>query len=412
MPHTWGVGPHAEHEGLAWYWKRVDVPPGAPWPPPGAALRGDLLPGPGLRERRPRRRARGRAHGLVRGRDAGPRRRAASSRSRSTTGPGLATIPGWAMKLKGSGTLWYDWWHYGGIVRDVALVAQERAAIRRQEIRPRLAAGRATVTTRVFLERFAAGERLTVDAQVLDPSGRAVARDGRGRARRRRAGARSRLSLEVPEPQALALRPAEPLPHGGRGAGRRRRRPRPARGELRHSDGGDPRPRAVAERRARAPHRDDPPRGVAAGGARRDARDDEGRLGRHEGAARRPHPAGALPAAPVRPRLRRPQRRPAGARDPHVAVQRGADEGPEGARPREADDAGDDRAGRQPPEHLRVERLQRERDEHAGRPRLREGDGRAREGARPGPVRDATRTTACPGSPTPRRTRTSTPTSS
>ena len=27
VPHTWGVGPHAEHEGLAWYWKRVDVPP-------------------------------------------------------------------------------------------------------------------------------------------------------------------------------------------------------------------------------------------------------------------------------------------------------------------------------------------------------------------------------------------------
>ncbi|HYN01127.1 MAG TPA: hypothetical protein VE359_01655, partial [Vicinamibacteria bacterium] len=27
VPHTWGVGPHAEHEGLAWYWKRVVVPP-------------------------------------------------------------------------------------------------------------------------------------------------------------------------------------------------------------------------------------------------------------------------------------------------------------------------------------------------------------------------------------------------
>src|SRR5512138_3081601 len=27
VPHTWGVGPHAEHEGLAWYWKQVVVPP-------------------------------------------------------------------------------------------------------------------------------------------------------------------------------------------------------------------------------------------------------------------------------------------------------------------------------------------------------------------------------------------------
>ena len=115
--------------------------------------------------------------------------------------PGLATIPGWAMRLKDSGTLWYDWWHYGGIVRDVALVAQERAAIRRQEIRPlRVEAGRATVATRVFLERFAAGDRLTVDAQALEPSGRAVARAGR--AVEGAAGATVvPLELTIPEPQ-------------------------------------------------------------------------------------------------------------------------------------------------------------------------------------------------------------------
>ena len=26
VPHTWGVGRHAEHEGLAWYWRHVSVP--------------------------------------------------------------------------------------------------------------------------------------------------------------------------------------------------------------------------------------------------------------------------------------------------------------------------------------------------------------------------------------------------
>ena len=27
VPHTWGIGRHAEHEGLAWYWKTIAVPP-------------------------------------------------------------------------------------------------------------------------------------------------------------------------------------------------------------------------------------------------------------------------------------------------------------------------------------------------------------------------------------------------
>jgi beta-glucuronidase len=114
--------------------------------------------------------------------------------------PGLATIPGWAMKLKDSGTLWYDWWHYGGIVRDVALVAQERVAIRRQEIRPKPGAGSATVATRVFLDRFQPGDRVSVDAQAFDPAGRAVARAGQvldGAAGQ----ATVALSLTIPEPK-------------------------------------------------------------------------------------------------------------------------------------------------------------------------------------------------------------------
>jgi beta-glucuronidase len=82
------------------------------------------------------------------------------------------------MKLERTGTVWYDWWHYGGIVRDVALVAQERAAIRRQQIRTRLTPGRASVTTRVLLERFAPGGPLALHARILDPAGLVVARTG------------------------------------------------------------------------------------------------------------------------------------------------------------------------------------------------------------------------------------------
>jgi beta-glucuronidase len=177
VPHTWGLGPHAEHEGIAWYWKRVSVPP---------ALRGRRLE---LHFGATFYRARVFVNGALVGEHEGGHTAwfLEVTRAMGAGGlvaveidnrPGLATIPGWAMKLKDGGNVWYDWWHYGGIVRDVTLVAQERVAIRRQELRPRLASGRATVATRVFLERFAPGERLALDARVLDPAGREVARTG------------------------------------------------------------------------------------------------------------------------------------------------------------------------------------------------------------------------------------------
>jgi beta-galactosidase/beta-glucuronidase len=198
VPHTWGVGRHEEHEGLGWYWRQVAVPP---------ALRGRRLE---LHFGATFYRARVFVNGALVGEHEGGHTAWLVDVAKSLgqgglvavevdNRPGLATIPGWAMRLKGTGTIWYDWWHYGGLVRDVALVAQERAAIRRQEIRPRLAAGRATVTTRVHLERFEADGRLTVDAQVFDPSGRAVARAGE--AVPGEAGPLAvPLSLEVPEP--------------------------------------------------------------------------------------------------------------------------------------------------------------------------------------------------------------------
>jgi beta-galactosidase/beta-glucuronidase len=199
VPHTWGVGRHAEHEGVAWYWKAVAVPP---------ALRGRRLElhfGATFYA----------ARVFVNGQPVGEHEGGHTAwfvdvtealgdgglvAVRLDNRPGLATIPGWAMKLKDTGTLWYDWWHYGGIVRDVALVAQERAAIRRQEIRPRLAAGGATVAARVFLERFAAGSRLAVDAQALDPSGRVVARTG-GAVDGAAGTAVVPMELSIPEPQ-------------------------------------------------------------------------------------------------------------------------------------------------------------------------------------------------------------------
>ncbi len=57
------------------------------------------------------------------------------SLSNSTTDPPKPASRAWRLKLKPGGNIWYDWWHYGGIVRDVWLAENEGIVIRRQQIR-------------------------------------------------------------------------------------------------------------------------------------------------------------------------------------------------------------------------------------------------------------------------------------
>jgi len=169
VPHTWGVGPDAEHEGLAWYWRTVTVPP---------SLRGHRVE---LHFGATFYKTRLFVNGSLAGEHEGGHTAwfADVTKALGDGGlvaveidnrPGLATIPGWAMKLETSGSLWYDWWHYGGIVRDAALVVQERAAIRRQQIRTAVTGATATVRTRAFVERFGAGP-LRLEGRVVDESG-------------------------------------------------------------------------------------------------------------------------------------------------------------------------------------------------------------------------------------------------
>ncbi len=171
VPHTWGVGPHAEHEGLAWYWRDVSLPP---------ALRGKRLE---LHFGATFYRARVFVNGAAVGSHEGGHTawfvdvtKTLGSGGRIAVlidnRPGLATIPGWAMRLKDSGSVWYDWWPYGGIVRGVALVAQERALVRRQLIRSQIGADGATVTTRAYLE---GSGPVRVSGLVLGPRGERVA---------------------------------------------------------------------------------------------------------------------------------------------------------------------------------------------------------------------------------------------
>ena len=200
VPHTWGVGPHAEHEGLAWYWKRVVVPP---------ALRGRRLE---LHFGATFYRARVFVNGTLAGEHEGGHTAwfLDVTQALGAEGlvaveidnrPGLATIPGWAMKLKDGGNVWYDWWHYGGHrprgdPRGAGAGDDPPAADpappgggpgdRDQPGAPRALRGRHPP------HRGRAGPR-------PDRSGRGSR--GPGRAGEQRGPCRSPLSLEIPEPR-------------------------------------------------------------------------------------------------------------------------------------------------------------------------------------------------------------------
>ena len=169
LPHTWGVGRHEDHLGTAWYFKTVALP---------ADFRTrhvELHVGAAFY----------RARVFWNGREVGTHEGGYTSFFFDVTpllrrenliaiqvdnAPADNTIPGWARRLAPTGNVWYDWWPYGGLVRGAWLEVSERALIRRQEIRSRVAAGTATVTARIFAERVGSPEPLTLKAQVFSPS--------------------------------------------------------------------------------------------------------------------------------------------------------------------------------------------------------------------------------------------------
>jgi beta-glucuronidase len=66
--------------------------------------------------------------------------------------PGMYTIPGFG--ARGAPDAWYDWWAYGGLVRDVWINVHGPIRIGNQFIRSKLEKDRATVTNRVtFFDR-------------------------------------------------------------------------------------------------------------------------------------------------------------------------------------------------------------------------------------------------------------------
>jgi beta-glucuronidase len=151
VPHTWGIGKYDDFEGTAWYFrtfalsqenlaKHIELHFAATFYKSRVWLNGVELGG----------HEGGHTEYWF---DATPYlRRTNFVAVELNNQPDTATIPGWAMKLHSSQNIWYDWWHYGGIVRDVWLSVNDAVLIRRQFIRTKVEGGAASVSDHVLLE--------------------------------------------------------------------------------------------------------------------------------------------------------------------------------------------------------------------------------------------------------------------
>jgi len=177
VPHTWNIGKYEDHEGLAWYFRSVYFPALRPQQHIelhfGATFYLSRVWINGVEA--------GKHEGghteyffditkLVK---AGENLIAVELDNRPTE----TSIPGLALKLKPGKNIWYDWWHYGGIVRDVWLTENEGALVRRQQIRSQVGANSAQVHDSVYIENNGTKEqKFTVLVQVYSPSGEEVAK--------------------------------------------------------------------------------------------------------------------------------------------------------------------------------------------------------------------------------------------
>ncbi len=173
VPHTWNIGAHDDYEGVAWYFRRIEVP---------KALLGQHLE---IHFGATFYKARVWLNGVELGQHEGghteyffditPQAREANFLAVEIDNrPGLATIPGWAMRL--SPNLWYDWWHYGGIVRDVWIAVSEDVLVRRQRIRTTVQSGTAEISDRVYLENAGSRpRRVRLKLSAVAPDGSVAA---------------------------------------------------------------------------------------------------------------------------------------------------------------------------------------------------------------------------------------------
>jgi beta-glucuronidase len=174
VPHTWNIGKHDDYEGIAWYFRTFDLPALAPQKHVELHFAATFYM----------------SHVWVNGAEAGKHEGGHTEYFFDVTKllkpgqnmiaveldnrPTETSIPGLALKLKPGGNIWYDWWHYGGIVRDVWLAENDGVLIRRQQIRSDvdLAKTSAQVKDAVYLENSGNKlQKLTVTANLSAPDG-------------------------------------------------------------------------------------------------------------------------------------------------------------------------------------------------------------------------------------------------
>jgi hypothetical protein len=172
VPHTWNIGEFHDYRGVAWYFRRFTLPVVAP----GSHV--ELHFGATFYK------ARVWLNGVELGAheggftaysfDVSSQLRAGNVLAvQIDNRPGAQTIPGYGSR--GEPEAWYDWWAYGGIVRDVWLTETGPAWINRQNIRSELAADRATVRDHVLLQSDHAPPGIVLRVTAYDQDNRAVA---------------------------------------------------------------------------------------------------------------------------------------------------------------------------------------------------------------------------------------------
>ncbi len=174
VPHTWNIGKYDDYEGVAWYFRTLVLSP---------AVAGQHVE---LHFAATFYKSRVWMNGkLLGGHEGGHTAYWFDASSAVHPGenfvaveldnrPTAQTIPGLALRLREGHRIWYDWWHYGGLVRDVWITIHQGGLIRRQRITSTIGPEAARVTTSIFLDNVLPGEqRFVVNATIYSLSGTA-----------------------------------------------------------------------------------------------------------------------------------------------------------------------------------------------------------------------------------------------
>jgi beta-glucuronidase len=175
VPHTWNIGKYDDYEGIAWYFRTFEIPAELSRKHIELHFNGTFYS----------------THVWLNGIEIGSHEGGYTAYYFDISAhlqpvnylaveidnrPSASTIPGLAMRLRSSNNVWYDWWHYGGIVRDVFLTMNEPLLIRRQQIRSEISGTSATLQDEVFLENSSKQSAAVILRLVaLDPEGQTAA---------------------------------------------------------------------------------------------------------------------------------------------------------------------------------------------------------------------------------------------